>query len=160
MEDNLTVVSRGAGVSITVTGGGAGEKDEGDRGLFCSFFLFFFFFYIIYLLLRYKKSHGGLAMAKTKPTELTTHTCITPSWEKANPVKTRERPLPIQHPSRNQDEAVPSSRHLRKIIEMKPEQDKTHWWATKTKERNLTAHGRRRGKGKSPIAGSFKRKMY
>ena len=27
----------------------------------------FFFFYIIYSLLRYKKSHGALAMAKTKP---------------------------------------------------------------------------------------------
>jgi len=33
-----------------------------------SFFSFFsFFFYIIYSLLRYKKSHGALAMAKTKP---------------------------------------------------------------------------------------------
>jgi len=32
-----------------------------------SFFFFFFFFYIIYMLLRYKKSHGALAMAKTKP---------------------------------------------------------------------------------------------
>jgi len=32
-----------------------------------SFFFFFFFFYIIYSLLRYKKSHGALAMAKTKP---------------------------------------------------------------------------------------------
>ena len=31
------------------------------------FFFFFFFFYIIYSLLRYKKSHGALAMAKTKP---------------------------------------------------------------------------------------------
>jgi len=30
-------------------------------------FFFFFFFYIIYSLLRYKKSHGALAMAKTKP---------------------------------------------------------------------------------------------
>jgi len=35
-------------------------------GLFFLFFLFFFF-YIIYSLLRYKKSHGVLAMAKTKP---------------------------------------------------------------------------------------------
>jgi len=34
---------------------------------FFFFFLFFFFFYIIYSLLRYKKSHGALAMAKTKP---------------------------------------------------------------------------------------------
>jgi len=31
------------------------------------FFFFFLFFYIIYSLLRYKKSHGALAMAKTKP---------------------------------------------------------------------------------------------
>ena len=30
-------------------------------------FFFVFIFYIIYLLLRYKKSHGALAMAKTKP---------------------------------------------------------------------------------------------
>jgi len=36
---------------------------EGNRGLF----FLFFFLYIIYLLLRYKKSHGALAMAKTKP---------------------------------------------------------------------------------------------
>jgi len=27
----------------------------------------FFYFYIIYSLLRYKKSHGALAMVKTKP---------------------------------------------------------------------------------------------
>ena len=39
-------------------------KEKG--GFFFSFF-FFFFFYIIYLLLRYKKSHGALAMPKTKP---------------------------------------------------------------------------------------------
>jgi len=62
------------GVEISIAGGGADEKDEGNRGLFFSpfffsffFFLFFFFFYIIYSLLRYKKSHGALAMAKTKP---------------------------------------------------------------------------------------------
>ena len=47
----------------------AGKKDGGVGGvsLFFSFFLFFFFFYIIYSLLRYKKSHGALPMAKTKP---------------------------------------------------------------------------------------------
>jgi len=41
---------------------------KGNRGLFCfSVFLFsFFFFHIIYALLRYKISHGGLAIAKTK----------------------------------------------------------------------------------------------
>jgi len=38
------------------------RKMKGNRGL-----VFFFFFYIIYSLLRYKKSHGALAMAKTKP---------------------------------------------------------------------------------------------
>jgi len=37
-----------------------------EIGGFFSFF-FFFNFYIIYSLLRYKKSHGALAMAKTKP---------------------------------------------------------------------------------------------
>jgi len=37
------------------------------RGLLFFSFFFNFIFYIIYLLLRYKKSHGALAMAKTKP---------------------------------------------------------------------------------------------
>jgi len=64
-------------VEISIAGVGADEKDEkGNRGLF-SFFLFFFIFYIIYSLLRYKKSHGALVMAKTKPTiqdELTKET--------------------------------------------------------------------------------------
>jgi len=50
------------GVEISIAGGGADEKDERNRGLF-----FFSFFYIIYSLLRYKKSHKALAMAKTKP---------------------------------------------------------------------------------------------
>jgi len=36
-------------------------------GVFFFLFFFSFFFYIIYSLLRYKKSHGALAMAKTKP---------------------------------------------------------------------------------------------
>jgi len=38
-----------------------------EIGGFFFFFFFFFFYYIIYSLLRYKKSHGALAMAKTKP---------------------------------------------------------------------------------------------
>jgi len=37
---------------------------KGNRGFF---FFFSFFLYIIYSLLRYKKSYGALAMAKTKP---------------------------------------------------------------------------------------------
>jgi len=74
-------------------------------------------------------------MAKTKPTELTTHAGVTPSWEKARPLKIRKRPPPIQHLRRKQDKAIPSSRHLRKdIIEMKPRQDKTLQRAPKTKE--------------------------
>ena len=40
---------------------------QGNRGLSFSSFFFLFFFYIIYSLLRYKKSHGALAMGKTKP---------------------------------------------------------------------------------------------
>jgi len=38
-----------------------------DAGVFFIFFYFFLFFYVIYSLLRYKKSHGALGMAKTKP---------------------------------------------------------------------------------------------
>ena len=45
------------GVEISIAGGGADEKDEGNRGLF------FFFFIIMYSLLKYKKPHGALAMA-------------------------------------------------------------------------------------------------
>ena len=37
------------------------------RGFFSFFFFTFFLFLVIYSLLRYKKSHGALAMAKTKP---------------------------------------------------------------------------------------------
>ena len=49
------------GVVISMTGGveGAERKEIGGFS--------FLFFYIIYSLLRYKKSHGALAMAKTKP---------------------------------------------------------------------------------------------
>jgi len=49
-----------------------GKKDGGGV-----FFFFLFSFYIIYSLLRYKKSHGALAMAKPKPksqNELTNET--------------------------------------------------------------------------------------
>jgi len=52
-----------------MTGGVEGAEREGNWGL-----LFFFSFspsspppYITYSLLRYQKSHGALAMAKTKP---------------------------------------------------------------------------------------------
>jgi len=63
-EDTLTTIS--LGVEISIPGGGADEKDGAREGS-CFFFLFFFlFFYIIYPFLRDKKSHGGLAMAKTK----------------------------------------------------------------------------------------------
>jgi len=75
-------------VEISTAGGGADEKDEGNRGLF-----FFFFFYIIYSLLRYKKSHGALAMAKTKPknqNELTKETSGTES--SSTGVRTGPRP--------------------------------------------------------------------
>jgi len=45
-----------------------GKKDGGVGAVFFFFLLFvFFFLYIIYSLLRYKKSHGALAMVKTKP---------------------------------------------------------------------------------------------
>jgi len=53
------------GVEISMAGGGADEKDERKEGAL--FFSLFFYFYIIYSLLRYKKSHRALAMAKTKP---------------------------------------------------------------------------------------------
>jgi len=39
------------------------RKMQGNKRLF----FFFLFFYILYLLLRYQKSHGALAMEKTKP---------------------------------------------------------------------------------------------
>ena len=51
-------------------GPGADERDEWANALSrrkLGAFLFYFYFHIIYSLLRYKKSHGALAMAKTKP---------------------------------------------------------------------------------------------
>jgi len=68
-------------------------KNQGKR-VFFYIYLFIFIFYIIYSLLRYKKLHRALAMVKAKPTKLTTYTCITPSWEKAKPLKAREYPHP------------------------------------------------------------------
>jgi len=47
------------GVEISIAGGGADEKDEGNRGLF----IFIFIFYIMYSLIKYKKPRGALAMA-------------------------------------------------------------------------------------------------
>jgi len=44
-----------------------GREVRAREGSFFFFFFFFLFFYIIYSLLRYKKSRGALAMAKTKP---------------------------------------------------------------------------------------------
>ena len=74
------------------------RKMETNKGpLFFSFFLFFFF-YLIYSLLSYKKLHGGLAMAKAKSSELTTHTRVIPCWENAKPLKTKEPPPPQTAP--------------------------------------------------------------
>ena len=77
-------------------------------------FLFFFFlpfcFKIIYSLLRYKKSRGALAMAKTKPTQLNYRHPRHPLLGKGQaPQNQRTPPLPIQHLRRKQDEAIPSS---------------------------------------------------
>ena len=54
-------------VEFSIAGGGANEKHERKCGAFFSSPFFPFFFHIIYSLLRYKKLHGALAMAKTKP---------------------------------------------------------------------------------------------
>ena len=44
-----------------------GGVEGAERGRKYGAFFQFLFFYTIYSLLRYKKSHGALAMAKTKP---------------------------------------------------------------------------------------------
>ena len=44
-EVTLTMISHS--VEISIAGGGADEKDEGNRGLF--FFFFFFFFFMSYI---------------------------------------------------------------------------------------------------------------
>ena len=43
---------------------------------------------------------------------------------------------------------------------MKPRQDKTLWRAPKTKEKNLTAQGRRSGKDKTTVSGCPNGKTY
>jgi len=58
-EDTLTMISYG--VEISIAGGAADKKDEGVGGFFL------FILYIIYSLLRAKKSHRVLPMAKTEP---------------------------------------------------------------------------------------------
>jgi len=56
------MISRGVEISIA---GGGGEM---VRGLSLGRFLFFFFFCNhVFIVLRYKKLHAALAMAKTKP---------------------------------------------------------------------------------------------
>jgi len=56
------MISHGVEISLEVE---RTRKMKEIRGFL--FLFFFLFFYIIYSLLRYKKSHGALAMAKTKP---------------------------------------------------------------------------------------------
>jgi len=57
----------GVGCKQMWTSGEWGGKRDGGVGGVFFLFLFLFIFYIIYSLLRYKKSHGALAMEKTKP---------------------------------------------------------------------------------------------
>jgi len=59
--DNLTMISHSVEISIA---GVVHEKDE--RKQIVLFLFCFFLLFIIYSLLRYKKSHGELPMAKTK----------------------------------------------------------------------------------------------
>ena len=58
-EDTLMMITLGDEISIA--GGGADEKQEENRGLFFSFFFLHHVFVV-----KYKKRHGGLAMAETK----------------------------------------------------------------------------------------------
>jgi len=60
-KDTLALISYG--VDISIAGGGADVLPERNRGVF-SFLIFSFF--IMYWLLRSKKPHGALAIAKTK----------------------------------------------------------------------------------------------
>jgi len=60
------MISHGVEISIA-KGGHQTRKMVGDRSLSCFFWFFSFSVYFIYSLLRYKISHGVLAMAKTKP---------------------------------------------------------------------------------------------
>ena len=43
-KDTLTMISHG--VEISIAGGGADEKDEGNRGLFLFYFFILFFYFL------------------------------------------------------------------------------------------------------------------
>jgi len=66
-------------------------------GIFFTFFFLLFFFIIKYSLLRYKKLHGALAMAETKPQNNPTAR-FTSSWDKQIPPTRRKA---IKHEDRN-----------------------------------------------------------
>jgi len=73
------MISRGVEISI------AGRGGEMVRGLSIGRFLpfFFFFFNNVLIVLMYKKLHGALAIAKTKPIN-NPIARFTYSWEKSN----------------------------------------------------------------------------
>jgi len=80
------------GVEISIAGGGADEKEEGNMGLF--FFLAFFlgFFYHVFVV-KVQETAWSASYGVNK-TLIPTTTRFTPSWEKSNP----SNPEPILPP--------------------------------------------------------------
>ena len=113
-------------------------------------------------MLRYKKSHGALAIAKTKSTKLNNPHPRHPLLGNSQaPQNQRTPPPPIQHPRRKQDKAIPPSRQVRKdIIEMKPKQDKTLPRAPRTNQKNLTAPSADREERIKLLLLNLKRKVH
>jgi len=65
------------GVEISIAGGGADEKDEGNRGLF-------FFFYSHVFVVKVQETAWSASYGVNK-TLIPTTARFTPSWEKSNP---------------------------------------------------------------------------
>jgi len=54
------------GVEISIAGGGADEKDEGNRGLFLFFLFLFFIFYIMYSLIKVQETVWSASYDRNK----------------------------------------------------------------------------------------------
>jgi len=105
-----------------------------------SFFLFYFIFIIMYSLFKVQETIWSASYDRNK-THKQSNDPLHPLMGKIKPLQPRAHPPPQQHLRRKQDEAIPSSRHVRKDKYRKEtrERHKPFGGPPKTKEKILTA---------------------
>jgi len=134
-------------VEISIAGGVADEIDEGNRGFF-SFFFFLFSFFIYHVFVDKVQEIAWSASYGENKTIKESNDPHHPLMGKIKPLKTRAHPPPSQHLRRKQDEAIPSSRHVRKD-KYRNETNESHkpfGGSPSPKEKNLTAQGQWSGR--------------